>query len=112
MSQAPNLLRCRGLVYLHSQHIVWFDCKPGNVLLDHTGLVAKISDVGLSKMLAASQTETVLVRAASLSLQVRSVLHLVILACIATGAAMHLVGSSVASHIVHMFRAAAASLPT
>ena len=56
------MLSCRGLVYLHSQQIVWFDCKPGNVLLDHTGLVAKISDVGLSKMLAASQTETVLVR--------------------------------------------------
>ena len=52
---------CRGLVYLHSQQIVWFDCKPGNVLLDETGSVAKISDVGLSKMLATSQTETVLV---------------------------------------------------
>ena len=55
------MLCCRGLVYLHSQHIVWFDCKPGNVLLDETGSVAKISDVGLSKMLATTQTETVLV---------------------------------------------------
>ena len=59
--QSVVMTCCRGLVYLHSQHIVWFDCKPGNVLLDNTGSVAKIADVGLSKMLAGSQTETVLV---------------------------------------------------
>ena len=44
----------RGLVYLHSRNIIWLDCKPNNILLDHTGLVAKIADFGLSKILASS----------------------------------------------------------
>ena len=51
----------RGLAYLHSIKVIWFDCKPGNVLLNRAGTIAKISDVGLSKMLAGSQTETALV---------------------------------------------------
>ena len=46
----------RGLVYLHSKGIIWFDCKPGNVLLDHTGLVAKIADFGLAKILESTFT--------------------------------------------------------
>lgn len=52
----------RGLTYLHSKSIVWFDCKPSNVLLDHSGCIAKIADVGLSRMLAGSGTDTLLVR--------------------------------------------------
>ena len=38
-----------GLAYLHSRHIIWFDCKPQNVLLNHTGRLAKIADFGLSQ---------------------------------------------------------------
>ena len=53
----------RGLTYLHSMNIIWFDCKPSNVLLDHSGCIAKIADVGLSRMLAGSGTDTLLVRA-------------------------------------------------
>jgi serine/threonine protein kinase len=57
------MILCRGLVYLHSRKIVWFDCKPSNVLLDYTGTLAKIADVGLCKMLGGTHTETVLVHA-------------------------------------------------
>ena len=46
----------RGLTYLHSRNVIWFDCKPNNVLLDHTGTVAKIADFGLAKVLAATYT--------------------------------------------------------
>ena len=39
-----------------------FDIKAGNVLLDADKVTAKITDVGLSKMLAGSNTATLLVR--------------------------------------------------
>ena len=41
----------RGLLYLHSRGIVWFDCKPGNVLLNSSGDVAMIADFGLARIL-------------------------------------------------------------
>lgn len=43
--------------------VIVFDIKAGNVLLDQDGVTAKITDVGLSKMLAGSNTATLLVRA-------------------------------------------------
>ena len=52
----------RGLTYLHSRNVIWFDCKPNNVLLDHTGTVAKIADFGLAKVLASTHTAGCLVR--------------------------------------------------
>jgi serine/threonine protein kinase len=49
--------------------VAWFDCKPGNILLDRpirrwgdSPPKAKIADVGLSRMLAGTRTETMLVR--------------------------------------------------
>ena len=42
--------------------IIVFDIKAGNVLLDADRVTAKITDVGLSKMLAGSNTATLLVR--------------------------------------------------
>ena len=47
--------------------IIVFDIKAGNVLLDQDGVTAKITDVGLSKMLAGSNTATLLVCADTLS---------------------------------------------
>ena len=43
--------------------IIVFDIKAGNVLLDTDMVTAKITDVGLSKMLAGSNTATLLVSA-------------------------------------------------
>ena len=48
----------RGLLYLHSRGVVWFDCKPGNVLLNGSGDVAKIADFGLAKILERTHTMT------------------------------------------------------
>ena len=48
----------RGLVYLHEMGFIWFDCKPNNVLLDHTQAIAKIADFGLAKILT-TKTHTV-----------------------------------------------------
>jgi serine/threonine protein kinase len=31
--------------------VIWFDCKSQNILLDNTGTVAKLSDVGISKVM-------------------------------------------------------------
>ncbi len=36
----------RGLMFLHSKGIAWGACRASNVLLDHTGTVAKIADYG------------------------------------------------------------------
>ena len=46
----------RGLVFLHDQRTVWFDCKPSNVLLDKSGTIAKIADFGLAKVLESTYT--------------------------------------------------------
>ena len=40
--------------------------KPGNILLDKTMTVAKLSDMGLAKLLTRSQTMTMMVRPSSL----------------------------------------------
>ncbi|KAK9843548.1 hypothetical protein WJX81_008198 [Elliptochloris bilobata] len=44
-----------GLAYLHASHIIHFDIKSSNVLLDRAGLTAKIADVGLSKIARGSE---------------------------------------------------------
>lgn len=41
--------------------IIWFDCKSQNVLLDHTGMVAKLSDVGISKAMLNTHTQAFMV---------------------------------------------------
>ena len=48
----------RGLLYLHSRGIVWFHCKPGNVLLNGSGDVAMIADFGLARILEATYIMT------------------------------------------------------
>ena len=57
----------RGLAYLHSNGVLWFSCKPSNVLLDRSGAVAKIADFGLAGFLAAMHSAGQMVSAASLS---------------------------------------------
>lgn len=57
----------RGLAYLHSMKVVWFDCKPKNVLLDHKG-VAKIADFGLARILESTYVTGCLVSHSILSL--------------------------------------------
>ncbi|CAO2148442.1 unnamed protein product [Urochloa humidicola] len=46
---------CQGLHYLHQQHIVHLDLKPGNILLDYN-MVPKISDFGYSRSFQENQT--------------------------------------------------------
>lgn len=48
----------RGLHYLHKKRIIHFDLKSQNVLLSREG-AAKISDVGLSRILSGTHTSTV-----------------------------------------------------
>ncbi|BDA51317.1 probable serine/threonine-protein kinase DDB_G0281745 at C-terminar half [Coccomyxa sp. Obi] len=48
----------QSLAYLHSQSVISFDVKPENVLLDHTMTVARLTDVGLAKVLEGSHTNT------------------------------------------------------
>ncbi|BDA51290.1 probable serine/threonine-protein kinase DDB_G0281745 at C-terminar half [Coccomyxa sp. Obi] len=48
----------RGLAFIHSQGITHFDVKPGNVLLDKAGIIAKITDVGQAKVMAGSNANT------------------------------------------------------
>ncbi|BDA51316.1 Mitogen-activated protein kinase kinase kinase 11 [Coccomyxa sp. Obi] len=50
----------RGMAYIHSKGIIIFDVKAGNVLLDEACITAKITDVGLAKVMAGSKTETLL----------------------------------------------------
>lgn len=42
--------------------MISFDVKPGNILLDKTMTIAKLSDMGLAKLLTRSQTMTMMVR--------------------------------------------------
>ena len=57
----------RGLAYLHGNGVLWFSCKPSNVLLDRSGAVAKIADYGLASFLAAMHSAGQMVSATSLS---------------------------------------------
>ena len=57
----------RGLAYLHANGVLWFGCKPSNVLLDRSGAVAKIADSGLASFLAAMHSAGQMVSATSLS---------------------------------------------
>ena len=43
----------QGLAYLHDNGVLWFSCKPSNVLLDRSGAMAKVADFGLASFLAA-----------------------------------------------------------
>ena len=46
---------CKGLFVLHANHICHLDMKTANVLISNDG-TCKISDMGLSKMLGAGNT--------------------------------------------------------
>ena len=52
----------RILAVLCLVQVIVFDIKAGNVMMDQDGVTAKITDVGLSKVLAGSNTATLLVR--------------------------------------------------
>lgn len=55
------LQACRGLKYLHENYITHRDIKPDNILLQSlsTDTVLKISDFGLSKLIATDSMKTV-----------------------------------------------------
>jgi len=46
---------------LNHAQIIIFDVKTSNVLLDEACITAKITDVGLAKMIAGSEIKTLLV---------------------------------------------------
>eukprot|EP00884_Botryococcus_braunii_P015243 jgi/Botrbrau1/2401/Bobra.0395s0030.1 len=47
----------RGIAFLHANKIIMFDIKSTNVVLDRAGLVAKVCDFGLSKVMAGTHTQ-------------------------------------------------------
>ncbi|KAG2581118.1 cysteine-rich receptor-like protein kinase 28 [Panicum virgatum] len=49
---------CEGLHYLHENHIVHLDLKPGNILLDNN-MVPKIADFGLSRCFDENQSRDI-----------------------------------------------------
>ena len=53
----------QGLSYLHSNGVLWCNCKPSNILLDRSGAVAKIADFGLASFLAAMHSAAQMVSA-------------------------------------------------
>lgn len=58
-----SMLQMGTEVPAHVQIII-FDVKPANILLDEACITAKVTDVGLAKVIAGSNTETLLVRLA------------------------------------------------
>ncbi|RLN04607.1 hypothetical protein C2845_PM13G00960 [Panicum miliaceum] len=49
---------CEGLHYLHENHMVHLDLKPGNILLDNN-MVPKIADFGLSRCFNENQSRDI-----------------------------------------------------
>ena len=60
--EAPNSIlhqgTASGLLYLHSVGIVHRDVKPGNILVDAKNKIAKVADYGVSRVIDATQTMT------------------------------------------------------